>query len=106
MKPIKTLLHLLEWTARYFLLPPWVLSLLARRFERQTHPAPHSADFPTLGRGLMLVIIGCVAFVTSCSLWFVSQGWAEALYGIPIFISSVFIALLYRALKARIKRYL
>lgn len=44
---------------------------------------------------LMLVITGCTIFVTGCSLYFVSQGWPEALYDIPIFILSVLAALLH-----------
>jgi len=108
MKTIKTLLHLLEWTALYFLLPPHARGLLARRFSRRRaeQVTAQGTAFPELARGLMLVIIGCVAFVTSCTLWFVSQGWGEALYGIPLFVASLFIALLYRGLKARIKKYL
>ncbi|HEY3312279.1 MAG TPA: hypothetical protein VGK00_11625 [Anaerolineales bacterium] len=55
---------------------------------------PETSAIPDLAPGLMLVIMGCVIFVTTCSLWFVSQGWVEALYIIPIFIISIFVALL------------
>ena len=62
---------------------------------------PEVATIPDLAPGLMLVIIGCVIFVTACSLWFVSQGWVEALYIIPIFVISVFAGLLCRGLKPK-----
>ena len=90
----------------YYCLPHADRLALMRKYRRAhwIHNPQESPPVPRLARGLMLVVAGCAGFVTVCVLWFVSQGWAEALFAIPVFIISVFAALLYRAVRAGIRR--
>jgi hypothetical protein len=81
--------------------------------ERRTGPQYHwvgdrrraqqsEGPFPELSPRLLATIIGCVTWVLTWSLFFLSKGWGGALLLTPIFVAWVFFVLFFRGLKLRL----
>jgi hypothetical protein len=69
--------------------------------DRRRVPRPEGL-FPELAaRSLVLIISGCVTWVTAWAVYFASQGWREGLIMIPLFVAWVLFVLFFRGVKLR-----
>src|SRR5512140_961174 len=130
MRTLIKILQYLEWIFRFALLTPGQRRMVIRPHRpRAAGPGPESPGhgpvqlrahwigetcppglkavgavgpvLQSLTPELILVVTGCVIFVTACSLVMVSLGWLEALYDIPIFIITLLAALMCGGFKRR-----